>query len=60
MICRSCLNDPTTLVVADTSVAISLNATGFPEAILNALPNRFVVTEEVALELEVDRQKWAQ
>ena len=56
MICRSCLNDPTTLVVADTSVTISLNATGFPEAILNALPNRVVVTEEVALELEAGRQ----
>lgn len=56
MECRSCLNDPTALVVADASVAINLNATGFSEAILGALPNRVVVTNEVRLELEVDRR----
>ena len=52
MECRSCLDDPTALVVADTSVAINRNATGFSEVILDALPNRFVVVKEVALELE--------
>ena len=56
MVCRSCLNDPTAIVVADASVMINLNATGFTEATLNALPNRFVVTEEVAFELETDRR----
>ncbi len=56
MECRSCLNDPAALVVADASVAINLNATGFADSILDALPNRFVVVEEVALELE-NRQR---
>ena len=56
MECRSCLNDPTADVVADASVAINLNATGFSEAILGALPNRLVVTNEVRLELEVDHR----
>ncbi len=55
MECQSSLNDPTTLVVADTSVAINLNATGFAASILEALPNRFAVVEEVALELENGR-----
>ena len=56
MECRSCLNDPKALIVADASVAINLNATGFSEAILDALPNRFVAVEEVALELEDGRR----
>ncbi len=55
MECQSSLNDPTTLIVADTSVAINLNATGFAASILEALPNRFAVVEEVALELENGR-----
>lgn len=57
MECQSCLNDPTALVVADASVAINLNATGFAESILDALPNRFAVVEEVALELENGRSR---
>ena len=57
MECRSCLSDPTALVVADASVAINLNATGFAESILDELPNRFAVVEEVALELEEGRQR---
>lgn len=56
MECRSCLNDPTALVVADASVAINLNATGFAEPILDALPNRFAVVQEVALELAGGRR----
>lgn len=55
MECRSCLNDPTAVIVADTSVAINLNATGYFEAILDALPNRMVIVEEVVLELENGR-----
>ena len=56
MECPSCLNDPTVAVVADTSVVINLNATGFAQAILDALPNPFVVVEEVAIELEGGRR----
>ena len=57
MECQSSLNDPTTLVVADTSVAINLNATGFVASILEALPNRIAVVEAVALELENGRHR---
>ena len=52
---QSCLNDLTLPVVADTSVIINLNASGCAEAILDALPNRFLVVSEVRLELEEDR-----
>ena len=50
---RSCLDNRTAPVVADTSVVINLNATGCAEAILRALPNRCVVVEQVSLELQV-------
>ena len=56
MVCPSCLNDPAVPVVADTSVVINLNATGFAQVILDALPNPFVVTEDVAIELEGGRR----
>ena len=56
MKCQSCLNDPTALIVADASVLINLNATRFAASILEAMPNRFAVVEEVALELEKGRQ----
>ena len=51
---RSCLTDSTLPVVADTSVIINLNATGYSEAILGALPNRLLVVEDVSCELAVD------
>ena len=51
---RSCLTDSALSVVADTSVVINLNATGYSAAILDALPNRLLVVEEVSFELEVD------
>ena len=57
MVCPSCLNDPVALFVADASVAINLNATNCAATILDALPNRVVVVEEVAIELEAGRQK---
>lgn len=57
MECLSCLNDPAAVLVADASVAINLNATGFAEPILDALPNRFAVVAEVMLELEDGRQR---
>lgn len=56
MECQSSLNDSTSLVVADASVAINLNATGFAASILEALPNRFAVVKEVALELDNGRR----
>lgn len=56
MECRTCLNDPTVLAVADASVVINLNATGFVGSILDAMPNRFAVVEEVAFELEAGRR----
>ena len=54
---RSCLNDPKALVVADASVVINLNATGFAVSILDALPNQFAVVEEVVLELKDGRRR---
>ncbi len=56
MTCRSCLTDPTVHIVADASVAINLNATGRSEDILDALPNRVLVVDEVLLELEAGRR----
>ena len=55
MTCRSCLTDPTVHIVADASVAINLNATRRSEDILDALPNRVLVVDEVSLELEAGR-----
>lgn len=57
MECQSSLNDPRSLVVADASIAINLIATGFAASILEALPNRFAVVKEVALELENGRRQ---
>ena len=56
MECQSSLNDPTSLVFADASVVINLNASGIAAPILDALPNRFAVVKEVALELENGRR----
>ena len=50
MVCQSCLTDPSVQIVVDTSVTINLVATRVPEAILDALPNRLFVTEEVYFE----------
>lgn len=57
MECQSCLTDPASLIVADTSIVINLNATGCSGEILGALPNRLLVVEEVSLELENGRRK---
>ena len=56
MVRRSCLDERPTPVVVDTSVIINLNATGCAHAILQALPSRCVVVEQVSLELQVDRR----
>ena len=49
---RSCLDENRAPVVVDTSVVINLNATGCPAAILQSLPNRCVVVENVWRELQ--------
>jgi predicted nucleic acid-binding protein len=54
---RSCLDDPTALVVTDASVAINLRATGVSGLILDALPSRVAVVQEVARELEAGLQR---
>lgn len=46
------LSEEPALLVADTSVVINLNATGCAEAILKALPHRFVVVDVVVDEIE--------
>ena len=56
MVRQSCLGDRTVSVIADTSVVINLNATQCSEAILEALPNPFVVVSEVVPELETGLQ----
>ena len=56
MVRRSCLDERPAPVVFDTSVIINLNATGCAHAILQALPNRCVVVDQVSLELKVDRR----
>ena len=44
-------------IVLDTSTIINLNATGFAEEILTALPHRFLVPLPVVTELESGRAK---
>ena len=51
----SCLIDSSAVIVADTSAAINLSATGFAPQILGALPNEFVLLDAVCDELESGR-----
>lgn len=53
----SCLDDPSVLLVADTSVVINLNATGCAADILDALPNRLVIVDVARSEIEVGRDR---
>lgn len=55
MECQSCLTDPSIRLVADASVIINLNATGFSEEILEAIPNKLLVVTEVSSELDNGR-----
>ncbi len=48
----NCLNDSAVPVVADASVVINLNASGYVDLIMDALPNRMLITEGVADEVE--------
>jgi predicted nucleic acid-binding protein len=52
---QSCLTDPFLPIVADTSAVINLNASGCATAVLQALPNRMVLTDTVIAELRMDK-----
>jgi predicted nucleic acid-binding protein len=52
---QSCLTDPALSIVADTSAVINLNASGCGAAVLQALPNRMVLTDTVIAELRMDK-----
>jgi predicted nucleic acid-binding protein len=52
MISSNFLTDPRSVLVADASVVINLNATACARTIIGALPNGLVVTENACLELE--------
>lgn len=56
----TCLTDPAVLVVADASVIINLNATGYAADIIRALPNRLAITDVVPGELETGRPRGRQ
>lgn len=53
---RSSLSDAQAVLVADTSMIISVNATGCGQQIVQALPNRLVVVDIVSDELEDGRK----
>ena len=54
------MSDATTVIVADASVVINLNASGRAAEILAALPFRLVVTDIVAAEVQEDRRSGRQ
>jgi predicted nucleic acid-binding protein len=54
---QSSLSDPEALLVADTSTAINLHASGSAREILQALPNRVVVAEAILVELEAGKRR---
>jgi predicted nucleic acid-binding protein len=49
--------DPVSVLVADASVIINLNATGRAAEIIGAFPNRFAVTANACIELEAGAQR---
>jgi predicted nucleic acid-binding protein len=53
----SSLSDPEALLVADTSTAINLHASGSSREMLRALPNRVVVAETILVELEAGKRR---
>lgn len=53
-------SDDEPMLVLDTSIVINLNATGFAEKILGALPYRLVIPDVVEGELESGRPKGRQ
>jgi predicted nucleic acid-binding protein len=53
----SCLDDETALLVADTSAAINLNASGRAPDILHALPYKIGIVDVIQRELEFGRER---
>lgn len=53
----SCLTDTCDLLVADTSAAINLNASGSAAEILHALPYRIAIVDVIQNELEAGRER---
>ena len=53
----TCLTDPSAVIVADTSTVINLNATGCAREIIRAIPNKFVVVDVAAAELNQGRRR---
>jgi predicted nucleic acid-binding protein len=53
---QSCLTNPSVMVVVDTSAVINLNASGCSAAVLQALPNRLMLTDTVLAELGIDKR----
>lgn len=53
----SCLSETSGLLIADTSVAINLNATGCPAEILQALPHSVAVVDIIQDELDFGRDR---
>jgi predicted nucleic acid-binding protein len=53
----SCLSETSGLLIADTSVAINLNATGCAADILRALPHKVGVVDVILGELEFGRER---
>jgi predicted nucleic acid-binding protein len=53
----SCLTNSASVLIADTSAVINLNATGCAPQILRALPNKLVVADIVCAELNEGRDK---
>jgi predicted nucleic acid-binding protein len=51
------LTDPAALIAADASTVINLNATGCAPEIIRALPNKLVVVDVVAAELDEGRRR---
>jgi predicted nucleic acid-binding protein len=54
---QSSPSDPEALLVADTSTAINLHASGSSREILRAIANRVVVAEAILIELEVGERR---
>jgi predicted nucleic acid-binding protein len=53
----TCLTDPSVVIVSDTSTVISLNATGCALEIIRAIPNKLVVVDVAAAELDEGRHR---
>jgi predicted nucleic acid-binding protein len=57
---QSCLNDPAAVLVADASVMINLNATGFAHEILTALQRRVAIVNIAWEEVEAGEREGRQ